>query len=288
MRSAFAVIAAITFSLSAQSVPPNASPSATTKDTGTIGKLDGHKEADKAKRDASNCPAVASSAECPNCCAIEQPVSKNKEEQAKSDSLDTLTRRYMWATIFGVAGAFIGLGLIFWQTKIAARSAKTASLNTQAVIDSERPWIVIDVERQPVPPKWCNFAAANRGRTPAQIISGSATHVFVVDPDDLKVPPVYESPFVLPNKTLIVQTDSFPIYPQPGIRPQVMADNRPAEEKILSDNKILIFYGRVVYDDVFGTKRPGYVPHETRWCFAYFPDGHRFVRTGPEEYNRNS
>lgn len=282
------IFAAIAFSVSAQSVPPNTSPSASTQDGGAIGKPDGRKEADKANHDDGSCPPVASSAECANCCAVVQPAGKSEEEQAKANSLDTLTRRYMWATIVGVVGAFIGIALIFWQTKIAAKSAEAASLNAQAVMDSERPWIVIDVERQPLPPKWCNLAASNRGRTPAQIVSGSATHVFVNDPDDLKVPPIYDSPFVLPNKTLIVQTDSFPIYPQPGIRPQAMVENRPAEEKILSDSQILVFYGRVVYDDVFGTKRPGYVPHETRWCFAYFADGHRFVRTGPEEYNRNS
>ncbi len=168
------------------------------------------------------------------------------------------------------------------QTKHAGIAAKAARDGAQAVLDSERPWIVIDIEQERVPPRRCNFLVVNRGRTPAKIISGSATHVFAASPNDLEIPPIYESPFLFPNKTLIVQSDSFPVYPA-GIRPQTMV--------VAGSTEILFFYGTVVYDDVFGTNRHGYVRHETRWCYAYLPDGHRFIRTGPDgsdEYNRNT
>jgi hypothetical protein len=164
---------------------------------------------------------------------------------------------------------------------IAWKQANAATLSVQAVINAERPWILVTAERVPGGQGYCVFMAYNKGRTPAQIVSGSATHEFAASPDDLKVPPTYKSPFNLPNNTLLVRDDSFPIYPDPGIKPETITPSRP--------NDILFFYGRIVYDDVLGKDRPGYTQHETRWCFAFFKDGLRFVRTGPDgsdEYNR--
>ncbi len=53
-----------------------------------------------------------------------QVQGKTKEEQAKEDSLDSLARHYMWATIVGVIGAWIGLAVLIYQTIITRRTSQ--------------------------------------------------------------------------------------------------------------------------------------------------------------------
>lgn len=171
---------------------------------------------------------------------------------------------------------------------IAEKNARAAELGAQAVINSERPWIVVVVGPHPTIPGNFIFRATNNGRTPAEFISGSAAHIYVDRPEDLPVPPVYSTPFERPKNPLLIQSDSFEIYPPAGIRPEEIERQFWFDEKnqILNPNHILIFYGRIVYDDMFDRDRPGYIPHETRWCFACFEIGKRFITTGPGEYNR--
>jgi hypothetical protein len=114
---------AMALGISAQEVPPHAAPPATTESRG-IGKLDNQKKTDAAKQDDSKSPPVMSCGQCINCCTVEQPHTKGKEEQAKADSLDALYRRYMWATIAGVIGAWIGLCVLVWQTVASRTSAQ--------------------------------------------------------------------------------------------------------------------------------------------------------------------
>jgi hypothetical protein len=76
-----------------------------------------------------------------------------------------------------------------------------------------------------------------------------------------------------------------------GIRPESIIESRSLEHGQINSADILFFYGNIIYDDVLGKGRPDYKQHETRWCFAFFPDGRRFVRTGPDgtdEYNRDT
>src|SRR5258707_5543568 len=39
---------------------------------------------------------------------------------------EALYRWYLWATIIGVVGGFIGIGIIYWQTTLARKSADAA------------------------------------------------------------------------------------------------------------------------------------------------------------------
>ncbi len=59
-----------------------------------------------------------------NCLSVAQVQGKTTEEPAKEDSLDSLTRRYMWATIVGVIGAWIGLAVLIYQTIITRRTSQ--------------------------------------------------------------------------------------------------------------------------------------------------------------------
>jgi hypothetical protein len=281
-------VAAVVLSVGAQEIPPNATPSTTAKNGGAVGKLDSEQKTDGTKQASPATPPIPTCTQAFPCFVVEEPQAKSKEEQAKEDSLDLLYRRYMRATIIGVCGAFIGLVILIWQTVLVRRSANAALLNAQAVINSERPWIVVTVKKHPLYSGSFIFLATNKGRTPAEFFSASAGDTFVNTPDDLPTSPDYSHVLIRPNKTLLARNESFEIYPEAGVSPSAMAKSHYLPKNSPSSNQILIFYGMIVYDDVFGKDRPDYTQHRTRWCYACL-EGKRFIRTSPnrdpDEYN---
>jgi hypothetical protein len=200
--------------------------------------------------------------------------------------------------VFAARAAFRTLDTIKEQTEAAKDSAETARLNAQAVIDSERPWLVVTVEKNEAMSGYFFFRITNRGGTPAKIISAGFSHDFQASPDGLPMPPVYEPFFAPNNRYLLAPGDYFNVQRTwndlvTGFSPETIITSQTQKRGTLEID-ILFFYGQVIYDDVFGTERPGYAPHETRWCFSFHRDGmrERFVRTGPNgdnnEYNRHT
>ena len=180
------------------------------------------------------------------------------------------------------------IGIMEKQTKATEDAAATALLNAQAVIHSERPWIIVTVEPHPSFRGNFLFAATNKGRTPAKLVSGSAEFTFTALPKDLPVPPSYSSQFTSLGDTLLVPGDPFQIYSPSGISPEDIVARRSSSREIANPNETLIFYGRIVYRDGFGKGNLTDGQHETRWCYAYVKNERRFVITGPDEYNRHT
>jgi hypothetical protein len=130
------LIVAVSLELGAQEVAPHAKP----KGRSVAPELNSKQKTDRPEQSDAATPPISSSVQCANC-PVEQSHTQREEEKTRAASLDRLYRRYMCATIIGVIGGLLGLGLIFWQTIIAGRSANAAFLNAKAVIDSERPWL---------------------------------------------------------------------------------------------------------------------------------------------------
>jgi hypothetical protein len=167
----------------------------------------------------------------------------------------------------------------------AKANAEAARLNAQAVIDTERPWIVITIHPHPSTSGNFVFRATNKGRTPAEFESGDSTFCFDSYPDNLRTPPTYSSPFVAPNQTLMVQGDGFDIQPA-GVNPESMIRDAGMTERMKIGNQFLLFYGRIIYRNVFGRDGKDPVRHETRWCYCFDVFRGEFVRSGSAEYNR--
>jgi hypothetical protein len=174
------------------------------------------------------------------------------------------------------------------QTKAAEDAAAAALLNARAVMHSERPWIIVTIEPHPNFRGSFLFAATNKGRTPAQLISGSSEYTFAARPQELPVPPNYSSQFTGVDETLLVPGDPFQIYSRSGISPEDILARRSSSHELRSYNETLVFYGRIVYRDGFGKDGDANSYHETRWCFAYLKSERRFIATGPDEYNRHT
>ncbi len=187
---------------------------------------------------------------------------------------------------------FVGIAtclVIGWQAWESRKAAQAALLNARAVINGERPWLVVRpfIEKKENP-KLCLFGCKNQGITPAKIISASARHDFVNSLDDLRQRlPDYSSPTTLPDLRLIVHTDSFRI--GHGVDPESLSRATSNVDLVNESRKFLVYYGNVVYRDVLYPESESEGLHETRWCFVYLPHKEgdiKFEQTGPEEYNR--
>jgi hypothetical protein len=189
------------------------------------------------------------------------------------------------AGIIGVCFAYRTLRTLQHQTVATREAAEAALLNAQAVINAERPWIVVTVEQ-----KGKNFTVRgqNHGRTPAAIIASCYRHALVDDPQNLPIPPTYpDEGTVLAYKELVMREGPpFVIvtYDVETIHKRVAG----RWARITSFEERLCLYGRVIYADHLSKDATGNpVFHETRWCYAYGfwePDG-LFMKDGPAAYN---
>jgi ElaB/YqjD/DUF883 family membrane-anchored ribosome-binding protein len=164
----------------------------------------------------------------------------------------------------------------------ARANAQAAVLNAQAVINSERPWIVVSVRQKSVGSYI--FTATNTGRTPAVFESGTLIFTYDSYPDSLPSNPHSGSP-ITPDRTLIVQGDAFDLHPA-GVNPVSMIKDAQMSEIVKRGSQFLVFYGWIIYKDVFSRDGEEAGRHETRFCYRFDLSSGTFVRTEQEEYNR--
>ena len=172
-------------------------------------------------------------------------------------------------------------------TEAAKRSADAALLNAKAVINAERPWIVISASWVKELPHGFRISIKNLGRTPAYILSCSSEHPVLKKEEGLQPKPVYPKDAetkLSPFSTLIMPD-----------REETLADHALDDipgwnwQKMLFAETFLYLYGRVVYSDHLGEEKGDLSdgePYETRWCFfVNATNPLSFVRDGPDEYN---
>jgi hypothetical protein len=204
-------------------------------------------------------------------------TSKIAENAGKSASQPDWTDRFAWPEGTTVCALILTLIVVAWQSTETKDAAEAARLSAQYLVNSERPWIMAEVERDPRRPHFYQIKIRNYGRTPARFLSGDASYTVVKSPDSLPGSPAYSSPMVLPAQLLIAPDNGFPV-PHGYSISDLIKD--PGSET-------LIIYGRVLYEDMIVA---GSI-HETRWCFSYFmtpPNGGEFRLAGPREYTKNS
>lgn len=170
------------------------------------------------------------------------------------------------------------------QAKVTETAASAALLSARALINTERPWLVVTWASDKEIDGLFRFGCRNHGHTPGKVLSVSAAVCFVKRPSELEIPPDYSSPAAPPDLNIIVRKDSFSIAHGVNAEKYILDNRKKAQ--VDSSEEFLVYYGNVVYRD---TLYPDLSPeglHETRWCFFYRPYEARFVRGGPDEYNR--
>ena len=188
-----------------------------------------------------------------------------------------------WAVMFT-------LGAIIWQSYETRKAAEAALLNAQAIINAERAWLTITIQKdasiKSPTTKFVNVLL-NEGRTPARLKTIHIDQTFASSPDQLPIPPRYKGVIAVPENMFVVGNNGFPI----GITfdPKKILFLSHKMGTVENAQEFLIFYGRITYEDVFNVKGGEVIEHETCWCYAWTPwEGGKFVKAGPAEYNRNT
>src|ERR1700678_2551017 len=79
-----------------------------------------------------------------------------------------------WLFIIAIPSlTFLGI-----QMRANEMAAQAALLNAQAVIESERPWLVVTIEKDETMPAYFFFRVINKGKTPAQLINAGIMQSF--------------------------------------------------------------------------------------------------------------
>jgi hypothetical protein len=205
-------------------------------------------------------------------------------EQAKS-LLERALAPELWsnwllvlAGIGGIIVAIVTLKKIERQTKAAKDAADAALLNAKAFINSERPWLVVDIEEGEMGQDIVR--AINKGNTPAEMHEGHC-ECKLQRVGDFVPGDNFVAPFIAPIQALTVKEDSFEIC---RINPQSMIQAMQSSSWPHAPH----VYGRILYWDTFTDRnRPDVKPHETWWCFTYLASAQRWYRT-PNGYSKHT
>lgn len=161
------------------------------------------------------------------------------------------------------------------SVEAANRSADAALLNAQALINSERPWLLVTIEQRATAPHIYDVRARNAGRSPAALVDGHC--LWKRRPTDFALPDILNDPIIMPAQNLIVNGEGFPVRTINLANPV----EPPDEEGIGGDPQPLHAYGRLRYWDTFvDLNAPEAKPYVTEWMFWYDQVTHRFRSDG--------
>jgi hypothetical protein len=172
-----------------------------------------------------------------------------------------------WALVVigaaGVLAALITLRKIERQTKAGEDAAKAAFLNAQAVINAQRPWLLVVIKPIMGPMGGFNIHVRNRGRTPAMITTALWGCVAVKEVINLPKEPVYwprklvQDRIVMPDGAVkIWWFDSKTLH-------NALKDQFP---RFSWEGRVFVF-GTIFYRDLADPSPTAL--HETRWIGLY-------------------
>lgn len=169
----------------------------------------------------------------------------------------------------------------------AAVSAHAAMLNAQAIIDAERPWLLISVEPSLGQENSFIVMVTNRGRTPASIVATSEQIRIAIDEANLPAAPEYDSgdptPPLVPIILLPGETSGIKTFSREEARG--VCDSEERFKKIENWDEKIYLYGKIIYRDLIAP--PDKQVHETSWCCWYIHGRQKsgLVTAGPQGYN---
>jgi hypothetical protein len=175
---------------------------------------------------------------------------------------------------------------------VAIVSARAAKASTEALINIERPWIMV---KQIYPPPLIadqkirfEFDIENRGRTPAKVIGVWAKLDAVKNITDLAIPPDYTTSADQPEEDVPPFGWMLSVHETRHLCTPYMGFSALGIKEVQQVNLIWIFYGLVKYIDAAERL------HESQFSYIYYvPSGEEPIpleegwrQGGPKEYNR--
>jgi len=180
------------------------------------------------------------------------------------------------AGLAGIALAVVLLRKIERQTQAtetaataAANAAQAALAQAQALLNLDRPWVLISTEPSRTAENSFTVVATNRGRSPARITAAAHTARIAAEESQLPTEPdfrhapagnTFEPAMLLPGESLVLRT-----FGREEMK-QVCSEDGSLERVDTWKDRIYL-YGRVVYRDPRAVGDS--LEHETRWCYWY-------------------
>jgi hypothetical protein len=174
--------------------------------------------------------------------------------------------------------------------KAAAGIAQASLLQAQAIVNAERPWIMISVEPTLGVENSFNITATNRGRSPGIITFTLDQALLAVEEEALpavsslrlKGPSTPVAPIILlPGEYAAIKTIK-----REDVRE--LCGSEPAFRTVESWDEKLFLCGKVVYNDLVAPA--GKESHETNWCCWYIHGRQKsgLVLAGPPIYHAHT
>jgi hypothetical protein len=169
----------------------------------------------------------------------------------------------------------------------ATRCAEAALLHAQAILNAERPWVLITIVPSRSIENGFTVIATNRGRGPAQVVSAVEETRTVIDESHLPPMPEYgaqdtESQFVsiilLPGEFMNLKS-----FCRDDVK--TLCGSEEAFRRIENWEERIFLYGKITYRDLAAPyDQPS---HETGWCCRYIHGRQKsgLVMAGSQEYN---
>ena len=152
--------------------------------------------------------------------------------------------------------------VIGWQSFETRRAAKGAFLNAQAVINAERPWLLVTLEEVSGPGTGFIIRAKNKGRTPAMIVSARIGCAVAENVEKLPGKPPYGDGSLVQDHIVIPEDE-----PSVGWFDLSTLNKMTGNEAAGIEGQTFVF-GIVLYRDLLDLSQTK--PHETRWIYAYY------------------
>jgi hypothetical protein len=198
---------------------------------------------------------------------------------------DTLYRTYLLATVIGVVGGLFGIGFIIWQTVLLRRAADAAKASADALINSERAWLMVDLQ-------WEGGGRSKLVNT-SSLIQGTLVEKTAACVDSIILNNGRSPAWIIEKRINMAISENIP--PEPEL--QLVPVSDPILEPIATSGKstwhaepgckgkpdvgkITIIFGMIKYRDIFNKTR------ETR--FGYMVSPGRDLERIPSypEYNK--
>jgi hypothetical protein len=172
----------------------------------------------------------------------------------------------------------------------ALAAAQGAKASAQAIIDGERPWILVTPKPSQTAENSFNITATNRGRSPARIVATAERVRFAADESQLPETPDYgdeeASPPMVPVFLLPGESTSLKLFSRAEARAVCATEEDYA--RVESWEERIFIYGKVVYRDLIASAEQQ--THQTDWCCWYIHGRKKsgLVIAGTSEYNKHS
>jgi len=239
----------------------------------------GQEKTSKPQSDQKNCEHVKQSAPDSSSVSIINSVNQ-QTAQGKRDDTDNQPDTYLHHLILpetlasigllivGIIGTYIALGTlknIERQTKSGETAANAAFQNAQAVINAERPWLLVVIKPMKGPMGGFNVHVRNKGRSPAMITAAYIGCTAVKEMSALPEKAPYSIGSLIQDRIIVPDGAVRITWFDAKMFENILKDSYP---RFYGEKRIFVF-GKVLYRDLANPDKS--VIHETRWVGLYQP-----------------